>query len=61
MTDSLHALFCPTSIAVIGASTKEYSIGNVIVKNLVRYGFKGPVYPVNSKGETIHGLNALYS
>lgn len=61
MIDNLHSLFCPTSIAVIGASTKEYSIGNVIVKNLIHYGFKGYVYPVNPKGEAIHGLKAYTS
>jgi len=61
MAESLHSLFCPTSIAVIGASTKEHSIGNVIVKNLVQYGFKGSVYPVNKKAEAIHGLKAYLS
>jgi acetate---CoA ligase (ADP-forming) len=61
MIYNLDSLFKPRSVAIIGASTKEYSIGNVIVKNLVHYGFKGSVYPVNPKAETIHGLKAFSS
>ena len=31
----LDTLFNPKSVAIIGASTKELSIGNVITKNLL--------------------------
>ena len=30
----LDPLFKPKAIAIVGASTKELSIGNVIIKNL---------------------------
>ncbi|MGD1995224.1 MAG: acetate--CoA ligase family protein [Anaerolineae bacterium] len=57
----LDALFNPRSVAVIGASTKELSIGNRIVKNLLEFGFKGPIYPVNPKADEIQGIKAYPS
>lgn len=50
------SLFYPKSIAVIGASTKEKSVGNDVVKNLVTQGFAGKIFPVNPKAETLYGL-----
>lgn len=49
----LEHFFKPSSIAIIGASEHEGKIGNVIMKNLVRLGFRGGVYPVNPHGGTI--------
>ncbi len=57
----LDALFRPRSVAVIGASTKELSIGNRIVKNLLDFGFKGQIYPINPKGDEIRGVKAYGS
>ncbi len=54
----LDALFKPKSIAIIGASSKELSIGNVIIKNLVHFGYKGPIYPINPKEPEIRGIKA---
>lgn len=55
---SLESLFWPKSVALIGASTKELSIGNVITKNLLHFGYKGPIYPINPKASEIRGLKA---
>ncbi len=57
----LDGLFRPRSVAVIGASTKELQIGNRIVKNLLDFGFKGPIYPINPKGEDVRGVKAYAS
>ncbi|MGC9123276.1 MAG: acetate--CoA ligase family protein [Thermoplasmata archaeon] len=46
-------LFNPSSIAVIGASKDEKKIGNVVLKNLKSMGYKGKVYPINPKEDTI--------
>lgn len=54
----LDSLFKPKSIAIIGASSKELSIGNVIIKNLLHYGYTGKIYPINLKEPTIRGLKA---
>ncbi|MBW1777565.1 MAG: acetate--CoA ligase family protein [Deltaproteobacteria bacterium] len=57
----LDALFRPKAVAVIGASSKELSIGNRIIKNLMDFGFKGAVYPINPKADEIRGLKAYPS
>ncbi len=54
----LEKLFDPTSIAVIGASRQEGKVGHSILNNLVRYGYKGKIYPVNPKAEEILGIRA---
>jgi acetyl coenzyme A synthetase (ADP forming)-like protein len=54
----LDTLFNPKSVAIIGASTKELSIGNVITKNLLRYDFKGAIYPINPKADEVRGVKA---
>lgn len=56
---SLDYLFRPRSVAVIGASDRKLTIGNRIFQNLLDFGFKGPVYPVNPKGGTI-GSTKVY-
>ncbi len=54
----LDALFKPKAVALIGASTKELSIGNVIIRNLQTYGYKGEIYPVNAKANMVCGLKS---
>jgi len=54
----LDYLFKPRSIAIIGASQKDLSIGNVIIKNLLHYGYTGQIYPINPKADEIRGLKA---
>jgi acetyl coenzyme A synthetase (ADP forming)-like protein len=53
---SLAALFEPRSIAVVGASREEGSIGRVLLANLVTHGFRGVVYPVNPRAESVHSI-----
>lgn len=57
----LDTLFKPKSIAIIGASSKELSIGNVIIKNLVHYNYTGKIYPINPKEPEIRGIKAYSS
>ncbi len=57
----LDALFRPKAVAVIGASSKELSIGNRVIKNLIDFGFKGAIYPINPKADEIRGLKAYPS
>jgi len=52
--------FKPRGVAVIGATTNPFKGGNAIVKNLIA-GFKGPVYPVNPRYDTIEGLRSYGS
>jgi acetate---CoA ligase (ADP-forming) len=48
-------------VAVIGASTKEFHIGNRIIKNLIDFGFRGEIYPINPKADEIRGIKAYKS
>ena len=61
MNNNLDALFRPKAVALIGASVKELSIGNVIIKNLLRYKYAGQIYPINPKADKVRGLKAYKS
>ncbi len=54
----LDKIMKPKSIAVVGASTKEHTIGSDIMKRLQEYKFPGKIYPINPKGGIIEGLQA---
>ena len=56
---SLGTLLRPGSIAVIGASRQPGTIGYMLVANLVRGGFVGPVYPVNPRATSICSVPAF--
>ncbi len=58
MPHSLDCIMRPSSVAVIGASTKPHTIGSDLMKRLIEFGFKGRIYPVNPKGGLIEGLQA---
>jgi acetyltransferase len=58
---NLDKIFKPDSVAVIGASEKEGSIGSVLVENLIQGGYQGKVYPVNPRYRSIHALEAYPS
>ncbi|WP_028574400.1 acetate--CoA ligase family protein [Desulfonatronovibrio hydrogenovorans] len=55
----LHALFNPQSVAVIGASSSPGKIGYSILENMIEAGFKGDIYPVNPKAESILDLKVV--
>jgi len=55
----LDRLFSPRSIALVGASTREGSVGAVVARNLLKSGFRGPVWPVNPKHREIAGIPAF--
>jgi acetyltransferase len=57
----LDGLFRPGAVAVIGASNNPYSIGHIVIKNLAKYGFKGPIYPINPKERSIRSFNCFKS
>lgn len=45
---SVHSVFFPTSVAVIGVSRRPDSVGHRLLRNIVDGGYTGPVYAVNS-------------
>ncbi|MGE5182101.1 MAG: GNAT family N-acetyltransferase, partial [Acidobacteriota bacterium] len=52
---SLRAIFAPASVAVIGASRTPGTIGRSILENLVRDGFRGPIYPIHPVARELAG------
>ncbi len=52
----LEPLFCPRSIAVVGASRKVGSVGHAITRNLIYGGYTGVIYPINPKAKGILGI-----
>jgi acetyltransferase len=53
---NLEILFRPASIALIGASKTEHSVGAVLAHNLFNAGFDGPIMPVNPHHQAIEGV-----
>ncbi len=53
---NLGYLLSPESVAVIGASKRPGSPGNVAISNLNRLGFSGRIFPVNPKYEELLGI-----
>lgn len=51
----LKNLFYPKNVCLLGASTKEKSIGYEILKCIKKSNFNGDVYPVNPKADEILG------
>jgi len=58
---NLELLFKPRSVAVIGASRDPNKVGHAILKNIIESGYKGRVYPVNPKADSVLGLTAYKS
>ena len=57
MTDhKLSPLLEPRSIAIVGASPREHSTGQSMLRTLKALGFGGGIYPVNPRYEQIEGL-----
>jgi acetyl coenzyme A synthetase (ADP forming)-like protein len=54
--NALKLFFEPRAVAVIGASRQRGTIGGEIFHNLLSFGFKGPVYPVNPAATEIENV-----
>jgi acyl-CoA synthetase (NDP forming) len=52
----LRRFFEPGSIAVIGSFRESFFGGYVIVKSLLKAGYKGRIFPVNPAYREVHGL-----
>ncbi len=56
---NLEYAFRARSVAIIGASPREGSVGLFVTKNVRDAGFKGPIWPVNPKHQEIYGLQCF--
>jgi acetyltransferase len=58
VTLNLDKIFNPQSVAIVGASDEEGTVGYALMKNFTEHGFEGKVYPVNIRKTEILGLKA---
>lgn len=54
----LRPILEPQSVAVIGASRREDSVGYAVLQNLLQGRFTGVVYPVNPNARSVCGVRA---
>jgi acyl-CoA synthetase (NDP forming) len=53
---SLDPMLLARSVAIIGASERQGSVGDQVLRQLVSGGFEGSIYPVNPRYEKLHAL-----
>ncbi len=61
MPKDLTKLLAPRGVAVIGASPRPGSVAGEILRNVVRCGYTGAVYPVNPKYDVVDDLQCYRS
>ena len=61
MLNEINNFFYPKSVVVIGASSKEKSIGYEITKTILSYNYKGKLFLTNPKGDEILGIRCFKS
>ena len=54
----LEVFFAPRSVAVIGTSEQEGTVGRTILCNLVTNPFGGTVFPIDAKRANVLGIKA---
>lgn len=61
MEQAIKNIFYPKSICIVGASTKEKSIGYELLKSIKLYGYKGNLFPVNPKADSVLGFKCYHA
>ncbi len=61
MPKDLTALFCPKTLAIVGASRSPEKVGAVVLKGIQEAGYAGTIYPVNPKAVEVGGLKCYPS
>jgi len=56
--NAMRSFFYPRAVAVIGASRQRNSVGGALFRNLLDFGFEGPVYPVNINAPVVQSVVA---
>ncbi len=58
---AMEAILRPRSVAVIGASRQRGTVSGELFRNLLEFGFQGPVYPVNRNARVVQSVLAYPS
>ena len=56
---TVDPFFHPRALALIGASRSHGKGGNIILRNLIRAGYQGALYPINPSGHDILGIKSF--
>lgn len=59
--EAIDRIFAPSRIAVIGVSSEGFGFGRGVLLSLLAIGFEGRLYPVNTRGGSIEGINIYTS
>ncbi|HEU5269716.1 MAG TPA: GNAT family N-acetyltransferase [Jatrophihabitans sp.] len=58
---SLRSLLMPASVAVVGAGSRDRSVGREVLRNLLQGGFRGELFVVNPNHRHVLGVPAVRS
>jgi acetyltransferase len=58
---SFDCMFAPRSVAVIGATDREGTVGRTLLQNLLQGGLPGEIYAINPKRESVLSLHCYKS
>jgi len=61
VTLNLDKIFNPKTIAIIGASDEEGTVGYALMRNLIDLKFEGKIFPVNIRKTEVLGIKAYAS
>jgi acetyl coenzyme A synthetase (ADP forming)-like protein len=53
MTKDIESIMSPSSIAVVGATNRQGSVGRAVFTNILLGGYQGVLYPVNPKARSV--------
>lgn len=56
LVQRIHAMLHPHNIVLVGATDKPGNYAERIWTNLIKYGYEGGLFPINSKRETVWGV-----
>jgi len=59
--NGIEYIFSPKTIAVVGATNRQGSVGLAVFRNLLDAGYQGVLHPVNPKAKSIQGVKAYPS
>ncbi|MDY6911390.1 MAG: acetate--CoA ligase family protein [Chloroflexota bacterium] len=58
MTKNIKSIMSPRSVAVVGATNRQGSVGLSVFRNILSAGFQGVLYPVNPKAISVQSVRA---
>ena len=60
-SDAMDAMFHPSAITVLGASSDIRKLGGRTFHNLKEYGYQGKLYPIHNRSTEVQGIPAVPS